>query len=138
MLGKMMGMFGGKSAKEGVVSTVAISGDRMMTVTGQTGELVDLAQEKVYDIDFKGKSYEVKTFAEMRKEWEEAKAKMKEQAAEAKEEKGEQPEAQYEIDFTIDKPGQRKTVNGYDCELAVMTIASQAEGQEARGRRRAW
>ena len=57
MLGKMMGMFGGKSVKEGVVSTVAISGDRMMTVTGQTGELVDLAQEKVYDIDFKGKSY---------------------------------------------------------------------------------
>ncbi|MCU0251589.1 MAG: hypothetical protein MUE61_15390 [Vicinamibacterales bacterium] len=45
MLGKMMGMFGGKSAKEGVVSTVAISGDRMMTVTGQSGELVDLAQE---------------------------------------------------------------------------------------------
>ena len=43
MLGKMMGMFGGKSVKEGVVSTVAISGDRMMTVTGQTGELVDLA-----------------------------------------------------------------------------------------------
>ena len=81
-----MGMFGGKAAKEGVVSTVAISGDRMMTVTDQTGELVDLAAEKVYSIDFKGKSYKVKTFAEMRKEWEEAQAKMKEQAAEAKEE----------------------------------------------------
>ena len=72
----------------------------------------------------------MKTFAEMRKEWEEAKAKMKEQAAEAKEEKGEQPEAQYEIDFTIDKPGQRKTVNGYDCELAVMTIAVRQKGKK--------
>src|SRR5512139_953099 len=86
MLGKMMGMFGGKSAKEGLVSTVAISGDRMMTVTDQTGELVDLAQEKVYAIDFKGKSYKVKTFAEIRKEWEDAQAEMKKQAAEAKEE----------------------------------------------------
>jgi hypothetical protein len=130
MLGKMMGMFGGKSVKEGVVSTVAISGDRMLTVTGQTGELVDLAQEKVYDIDFKGKSYEVRTFAEIRKQWEEAKAKMKEQAAEAKEEKAEEPDVQYEIDFTIDKPGQRKTVSGYDCELAVMTIAARQKGKK--------
>ena len=86
MLGKMMGMFGGKAAKEGIISTVAISGDRMMTVNDQTGELVDLAEEKVYSIDFKGKSYKVKTFAELRKEWEEAQAKMKEQAAETKEE----------------------------------------------------
>jgi hypothetical protein len=130
MLGKMMGMFGGKSAKEGVVSTVAISGDRMMTVTGQMGELVDLAQEKVYDIDFKGKSYEVKTFAEMRKEWEEAKAKMKAQAADAKEEKGEQPEAQYEIDFNVEKTGQRKPVSGYDCQQAIMTVAVRQKGKK--------
>lgn len=130
MLGRMMGMFAGKAAKEGLINTVAISGDRMMTVNDQKGELVDLAQEKVYDIDFKGKSYEVKTFAEIRQEWEQAKAKMKEQAAEAKEEKGEQPEAQYEVDFTIDKPGQRKTVNGYDCELAVMTIAARPKGKK--------
>src|SRR5512139_3560311 len=86
MLGRMMGMFGGKAAKEGLISTVAISGDRMMTVNDQTGELVDLAQEKVFSINFKDKSYKVKTFAEMRKEWEDAKAKMKEQAAAAKEE----------------------------------------------------
>jgi hypothetical protein len=82
MLGRVMGMFGGKAAKEGVISTVAISGDRMMTVTDQSGELVDLAAEKVYSIDFKDKSYKVKTFAEIRKEWEDAKAKMKEENAE--------------------------------------------------------
>ncbi len=128
MLGKMMGMFGGKAAKEGVVSTVAISGDRMMTVTGQTGELVDLAQEKVYDINFKGKSYEVKTFAQIRKEWEEAKAKMKEQAAEAKEEPKE-GEVQYEVDFTVDRTGQRKAVSGYDCQEVIMTIAIRQKGK---------
>jgi hypothetical protein len=128
MLGRMMGMFGGKAAKEGIISSVAISGDRMMTVNGQTGELIDLAQEKVYDIDFKGKSYEVKTFAEIRKEWEEAKAKMKEQAAEAKEEPKE-GEVQYEIDFKVDKTGQRKPVNGYDCEEVIMTIAMRPKGK---------
>jgi hypothetical protein len=128
MLGKMVGMFGGKAAKEGVISTVAISGDRMMTVTDQTGELVDLAQEKVYAIDFKGKSYKVKTFAEMRKEWEDAQAEMKKQAAEAKEE-GQQAEAQYELDFNVEKTGQRKSVNGYDCQQAVMTIAVRQKGK---------
>jgi hypothetical protein len=128
MLGKMMGMFGGKTAKEGLVSTVAVSGDRMMTVDGQTGELVDLAQEKVFSIDFKGKSYKVRTFAEIRKEWEEAKAKMREQAAEAKEEPKE-GEVQYEIDFKVDKTGQRKAVSGYDCQEVIMTIAMRPKGK---------
>ena len=34
MLGRMFNLFGGKSAKEGVVSTVAVSGDRKMMTTG--------------------------------------------------------------------------------------------------------
>jgi hypothetical protein len=129
MLGRVMGMFGGKAAKEGIVSTVAISGDRMLTVNDQTGELVDLAEERVYDINFKDKSYKVKTFAEIRKEWEDAKAKMKEQADQTKE-KPEQGEVQYEIDFNVDKTGQRKAVNGYDCEEVVMTIAMRQKGKK--------
>jgi hypothetical protein len=130
MLGKMMGMFGGKAAKEGVVSTVAISGDRMMTVNDQTGELVDLAQEKVYAIDFKGKSYKVKTFAEIRKEWEDAQAEMKKQAAEAREKPEQEGEVQYEIDFSVEKTGQRRSVNGYDCQQAIMTIAVRQKGKK--------
>lgn len=131
MLGRMMGMFGGKTAKEGLISTVAISGDRMMTVNDQTGELVDLAQEKVYGIDFKGKSYKVKTFAEMRKEWEDAQAEMKKRATEAKEKpEPAQGEPQYEIDFNIEKTGQRKAVNGYDCQQAIMTIAIREKGKK--------
>jgi hypothetical protein len=132
MLGKVAGMFGGKSMKEGVVNTVAVSGDRMMTVTDQSGELVDLAAEKVYKIDFKGKSYKVQTFAEIRQEWEEAKAKAKEQAAEAKEQADQQPagEAQYEVDFSIDKSADRKTINGYDCQLFIMAIAIRQKGKK--------
>jgi hypothetical protein len=123
-------MFGGKAAKEGIISTVAILGDRMMTVNDQTGELVDLAAEKVFAIDLKGKSYKVKTFAEIRKEWEDAQAEMKKRAAEAKEEKAEEPDAQYEIDFSVDKTGERKTVSGYDCQQVVMTIAVRQKGKK--------
>ena len=130
MIGKVVGFFGGKAAKEGVISAVAISGDRMMTVNDQSGELIDLAAEKVYSIDFKGKSYKVKTFAEIRKEWEEAQAKMKEQAAEAREEPEQKGEVEYEVDFSVDRTGARKTVNGYDCQQVVMTIAMRQKGKK--------
>ncbi|MCU0251588.1 MAG: hypothetical protein MUE61_15385, partial [Vicinamibacterales bacterium] len=55
---------------------------------------------------------------------------MKAQAADAKEEKGEQPEAQYEIDFNVEKTGQRKPVSGYDCQQAIMTVAVRQKGKK--------
>jgi hypothetical protein len=66
-LGRMIGMFGGKAAKEGIVETVAVKGDRKMTTSEKTARLIDLAEEKVYEIDLDGKSYKVTTFAEIRK-----------------------------------------------------------------------
>jgi len=129
MLGRMMGMFAGKAAKEGLISTVAITGDRQMTITDQTGELIDLAAEKVYHIDFKGKSYKVQTFAELRKEWEDAQAKMKEQA---EKEKGKDTSGQpeYEIDVDVRKTGQTKAINGYDCQEVITTITMRQKGKK--------
>ena len=72
MLGRMVNFFGGKSAKEGVLATAAVKGDRKATMTGQTGQIVDLAEEKIYDLDLKKKSYTVTTFAEIRRKMEEA------------------------------------------------------------------
>jgi hypothetical protein len=127
MLGRMMGMFGGKAAKEGIITSVAVQGDRKMSITDQTGELIDLAAEKVYHINFKDKNYKVQTFAELRKEWEEAQAKMRQQAEKSKE-KG--SEAQFEVDFDVKKTGQHKTVNGYDCHEVVMTIGVRQKGKK--------
>ena len=77
-LGRMVNMFGGKAAREGLVQTVAIKGDRKMTRTDETAQLIDLNEEKVYDLDLKHKTYTVTTFAEMRQKMEEAQAKAKE------------------------------------------------------------
>ena len=57
MLGRMMNLFGGKGAKDGVTSSVAVKGDRKATLNDTTGQIVDLAEEKVYDLDMKKKSY---------------------------------------------------------------------------------
>ena len=81
----MFNFFGGKAAKEGVVSTVAVSGDRKMTTTGdQTAQIVDLREEKIYDIDLRLKTYKVTTFEEMRQRMREAEAKAREAAAKEK------------------------------------------------------
>jgi len=57
VLGRVMNIFGGRSAREGVTSTVIVKGDRRATLGEDTGQIVDLAEEKVYDLDLKRKSY---------------------------------------------------------------------------------
>src|SRR3954471_21192604 len=59
VLGRMMTMFGGRGAREGVTSTVIVKGDRKVTIHDESEQIVDLAEEKVYDVDLKKKSYKV-------------------------------------------------------------------------------
>src|SRR5262245_55145158 len=80
MLGRMMNMFGGKAAREGVTATVAVKGDRMARLDDERGQIVDLAEEKIYDLDLKKKAYRVTTFAELRRRMEEARKKAEEDA----------------------------------------------------------
>src|SRR5712671_7079548 len=108
MLGRMVNFFGGKAAKEGVVSTVAVKGDRKATMNEQTGQIVDLAEEKVYDVDLRKKSYKVTTFAELRRRMEEAQKKAEENAR--KQEGREAPastsnEKQMEVDVDVKNTG---------------------------------
>ena len=81
MLGRMFNLFGGKGAREGVTSIVAMKGDRKATLNDTVGQIIDLGEEKIYDIDVKKKTYRVTTFAELRRQMEEAKKKAEEQAA---------------------------------------------------------
>ena len=51
VLGRVMNVFGGKAAREGVASTVIVKGDRKATLHDNDEQIVDLAEENVYDID---------------------------------------------------------------------------------------
>jgi hypothetical protein len=146
VLGGVIGLFGGKAAKEGIVNTVAVRGDRKLVANDQTGEIVDLAEEKVYRLDMKKKTYEVVTFAQLRKEMEEARRKAEEQAREAHEDAREEQgsggsstpseasappaqQKQVEVDFDVKETGQRRTINGFDTRQAIMTIAVREKGK---------
>jgi hypothetical protein len=136
MLGRMFNMFGGKAAREGVTSTVAVNGNRKATLNDSTGQIIDLDEEKVYDLDLKKKSFKVTTFAELRRQIEEARKKAEEDAR-----KEQQPEEQgrpaerdpnqkeVEVDFDVKNTGQKKAINGFDTHQAVMTITVREKGK---------
>jgi hypothetical protein len=138
MRGKVVGIFGGKSAREGVKSSVAVRGDRMATFSDTTGNIVDLKEEKIYDIDVKKKSYKVITFAELRKQIEDAQKKAAEEMKKAQaENKTAQQQApppgegkQMEVDFDLKQSGQTKTINGFDTKEFVMTVTMREKGKK--------
>ena len=132
MLGRMFNLFGGRSAKEGAISTVAVSGDRKMTTTGDnTAQIIDLREEKVYDLDVRRKTYTVTTFEELRRRMREAEAKAREAAA--RESKDERPAKsdgkEMEVDFDIRNTGQTKTINGFDTRQVIATITVREKGR---------
>jgi hypothetical protein len=132
-LGRMVNMFGGKAAKEGIVQTISVKGDRMMTTNDKMAELIDLAEEKVYNIDLDSKSYKVTTFAEIRQKMQEAQAKAKEHMdaakAEQEKEKPGEPQRKMAIDVSTKETGQKKSVNGFDCKQVITTVTMHEDGK---------
>ncbi len=130
-LGGVARFFGGKAAKEGVVSSAAVKGNRLMTVTDKTGQLIDLDEEKVYEIEFDKKRYKVKTFDEMREEMRKAAEQMAKAQPGAQQpspgQGGKAPEV--EVSMDVRETGQRKTVNGFDCREVVVEVKTHEKGK---------
>jgi hypothetical protein len=133
----VVGLFGGKAAREGVKTSVAVKGNRKATMSDSAGQIVDLGEEKIYDVDLKKKTFKVTTFAEFRQRMEEARRKAEEEAR--KEQTQEKPEAapppkdpnekQIEVDFNVKETGVKKTINGFDTREVVMTVALREKGK---------
>ena len=131
MLGRMAGMFGGKAVKEGLIQTHAVKGDRKIELNDSTGRIVDLKEEKVYELNIKDKSYKVTTFDELRRRLKEAQEQAEKQAPkeeQPKEEPG-QPAKEVEVDFDVKETGQKKSIAGYDAREVVMTITVREKGK---------
>jgi hypothetical protein len=135
MLGKMVNMFGGKGAREGVTSVVAVKGDRKATMSDTTGQIIDLAEEKVYDLDIKKKSYKVTTFAELRKQMEDAKREAEKTARESTPSEPSKPAEkdpnakEYEVDFDVKNTTEARTINGFNTTKGVVTITVREKGK---------
>jgi len=122
----------GKAAKEGVVNTAAVKGNRKASMTEDRGEIIDLGEEKVYTLDVKKKEYTVKTFDQIRQEMrEQAEKARKEQEKQEPQAKGEpqKPQKEYEVDFDAKDTGQKKQIIGYDTHETIVTITVREKGK---------
>jgi hypothetical protein len=132
MLGRMFNLFGGKSAREGLEGRTAVKGNRKATLNDAGGTIVDLSEEKIYDLDAKKKQYTVTTFEELRRRMREAQERAKREAD--KEQPGQREEAQkptkeYEVDFDVKETGQKKQLAGYDAKNTIVTITVREKGK---------
>jgi hypothetical protein len=137
LVGGLVRHFGGKAAKEGLVNTVAVAGDRRLTLNEETGELVDLAEEKVYELNVKDRTYEVATFAEIKQKMEEAREKAQKEAEKAAQEQakqtkqeppkeGEVPEL--EVDVRVSRTGEKRTIAGHEAAQWIMRVSVYPKG----------
>jgi hypothetical protein len=133
MMGKVFNLFGGKAAKEGTVGTTAIKGSRKATMNESSGQIIDLSEEKVYDLDMKKKTYQVTTFDELRRRMQEAREKAEKDAAKEQgkdEDKADkQPQKEYEVDFNVKETEQKKELAGYSTREVIMTITVREKGR---------
>ncbi len=137
-VGKLINMFGGKGAREGVTSTVAVKGNRKATLSDSTGQIIDLSEEKIYDLDMKRKTYKVTTFAALRAEMEKARREAEQQAREMERETPAEPskpaekdpnQKEFEVDFDLKNTGAARTINGFNTTQTVMTITVREKGK---------
>jgi len=123
--GGMARLFGGGAAREGVVSTQAVSGNRMMSITDRDGQLIDLEAEEIYDIEFGRERYRVTTFDEYRRNIQQARQEMGSSA----QQQDSSAVKEMEIDVQADETGSRQTIGGQDCRQVVLTITMHEKGK---------
>lgn len=134
MFGRMVNMFGGRAAREGVTSTVIVKDNRKVTMGENSSQIIDLDEEKIYDIDLRRKQYKVTTFAEIRKQMEDARKQAEEEARRESGErrepsKSDDPAKEVEVDFDVRNTGEKKAINGFDTSQTIVTVTVREKGK---------
>lgn len=141
------GRFGGGGNMHDLATTKYLTRTKLRTESGTMGTIIDLDAERLISIDNKEKTFSSVTFAEMaeamRQAQEQAKQQMQQQKAErakadeARAEKGKAREPNDSIKLSykvsVDRPGERAKIAGYDAERMFMTITIEAEAKKEGG-----
>lgn len=130
MLGGLLNRASGQGA-DGVTSTVAVRGTRKASMNDRTGEIIDLAEEKVYEIDLRRKEYRVTTFAEMRERLRQAQAEAERQARDMPAEGRPDPGAgrEMEVEYDVKETGATRTIAGHPARQVIVTVTMREKGR---------
>ena len=135
---KFEGAFGGfmnrfsRGAKDGTTSTVAVHGNRMAKFDDRTGQVIDLDEERVYEIDMRKKRYEVRTFAELREQFEKARAEAEEKMKDMKPEEREEIQSsgpEMEVDVEVQDMNESQEMLGQTAKRVVLTVTARQKGE---------
>ena len=120
-----------RKAREPIVSTVLIKGNRMATLGKDNSTIIDLDKETITEINLAKKSYSVITFAQMRQAMDEAVAKA--QAQQQKRAAKDEPKANAEAKFKVSAKatGKTKSVEGLTARQMVITMDLEATDKDS-------
>ena len=121
---KFAGAFS-KQAREPMVSTVVVKGDKMAHINAHQVSIIDLASETITNVNLDKKQYSVMTFAEMTQ----ALQRMTEKAAKGKTEGD--PNAELNFKVSVNNTGQTKVVNGFNAKEMIMTLAMEGTDKKS-------
>ncbi len=112
-----------RKAREPIVSTVLLKGNRMATLGKENTTIIDLDKETITEIDLKKKTYSVLTFAQMRQAMDDAMARAQAQQQKREKQKG-APQGNVDAKFNVSAKatGKTKAVEGLNAKEIVVTM----------------
>jgi hypothetical protein len=119
---KFAGAFS-KQAREPIVNTVAVKGDRMVHWSQHHASVIDIDKETITEINFDRKQYSVITFAQMKQMLEEMSQKVKSS-----------PDAQKaDVQFKVSAKdtGEKKQIAGFDTHEMILTMEMEGADKES-------
>jgi len=130
MMGRVMNMASGGAA-DGITNTVAVRGTRKAEINDRTGRIVDLTEERVYELDVRRREYRIVTFAELRAQWQKAKADAERQAKDTPaDEREDLAQAGKEVEVTLDvkETGATRSIAGHQAKQVMVTLTAFEKG----------
>lgn len=112
-----------KQAREPIKHSVIVKGDRMVNLTADTANIIDLGKETITDVNFKNRTYSVITFAQMKQ----ALAAMQEKL---KSQKGGQ-QADMNFKASVKETGQTKAIAGLNAKEVIMTLEMEVKDRQS-------
>jgi hypothetical protein len=118
---KVAGVFS-KTAREPIVSTVAVKGDNMAHINAESAQIIDLAKETITSVNFRNKTYSVMTFEQMAQALEQMQKKA-----------GAQPGGKADVQFkaSVRETGQTKQITGLNTREVVLTLEMQSTDEKS-------
>jgi len=109
-----------RKAREPIVSTVLIKGNRMATLGKESSTIIDLDKGTITEINISKKSYSVVTFAQMRQAMDDALAKA--QAQQKKQKTAPQRNVEAKLKVSAKATGKTKAIEKLTAKEMVVTI----------------